>query len=292
MSSKGFYAIIKLMDTKLLTIQEFAKLCRSTPRTLRLYEQLGLLEPVKRDEWNKYRLYDQNQGRLFFRIKLLQNFHIPLGEIVKILKTETTQDFLSEKVISLYKEIEEKQREYRFLKKFKKFYFEDTDLNQTLKHEALGPYFIFGKLIEQEHYHRLTPDFEALSRLADSLGLKRTKFTITQYLEPEKYKPLNTKIEISVIVKATKPAPRKELPQGYFLKKFPKTSVYAYKYKGPYEFITLVYERLHELEITKKVPVIFQPLDITFDDFLNTKRSVYGLTTKICFPVKKMFRGS
>src|SRR3990167_7579345 len=81
----------------LLTIQQFAKLCRSTPRTLRLYEKLGLIVPIDRDRWNKYRLYDSSQGRKFFRIKLLQNFHVPLKEIGEIIKAKGTQQFLQNK---------------------------------------------------------------------------------------------------------------------------------------------------------------------------------------------------
>ncbi|MFI5265217.1 MAG: MerR family transcriptional regulator [Candidatus Levyibacteriota bacterium] len=274
------------MDTTLLTIQEFAKLCRSTPRTLRLYEQMDLLKPVDRGKWNNYRLYDPNQGRLFFRIKLLQNFHVSLEEISKVLKTEATQDFLTDKVATLYKEIEEKQKEYRFLRKFKKFFFEES-LSQLVKVETLGPYFLFGKVVAEEHYHLLTSDFEALSELADALHLGRTKLSITLYLEPEKYKPLSTQIEISVVVKKGKIPSGEHLPEGYFLKEMPKTKVYSYKYKGPYEFITLIYERLHELEITKNLPVDFQPFDITFDDFRNKKRSIYDLTTRICFPLRQ-----
>lgn len=274
------------MNSNMLTIQEFAKLCRSTPRTLRLYEQLGLIQPAERDKWNKYRLYDQKQGRLFFRIKLLQNFHVPLEEIAKLLNTETTKDFLSEKVTALYKEIEEKQKEYRFLKKFKKFYFEDS-LSQIVKTETVGPYFLFGKVVEKEHYHKLTPDFEALSKLADDLHLGRTKLSITLYLEPEKYKPLNTRIETSVVVKKQKLPKGLSMPDGYFLRKMPKTSVYSYKYKGPYEFITLIYERLHELNITGSLSVTFHPFDISYDDFRDKSVSLYDLTTKICFPMKE-----
>lgn len=285
MSSEGFYGIIKPMESKLLTIQEFAKLCRSTPRTLRLYEQLGLIYPTERGKWNKYRMYDPNLGRLFFRIKLLQNFHVPLEEISKVLRAETTEDFLSEKVTSLYKEIEEKQKEYRFLRKFKKFFFEES-LAEIVKEETIGPYFLFGKIIEEEHYHKITPDFEALSTLADELHLGRTNFSIALYLEPEKYKPINTKIEMSVVIKKGKMLEGTTLPDGYFLKKMPKTKVYSYKYKGPYEFITLVYERLHELEIVQHLPINFEPFDLYTDDYRNKKRSIYSLTTKICFPIK------
>lgn len=103
------------------------------------------------------------------------------------------------------------------------------------------------------------------------------------YHDPVNYKPLNTRIDISVILKE-KPEKDIPIPEGFFVKTFPKTTAYVYDYRGPHDFITLVYEKLHELHITKKLPVIYRPFDIQMEDFL-TPHSEYDLVTKICFPI-------
>lgn len=275
-----------MQKNNLLTINEFAKLCRSTPRTLRLYEQLGLLKPIERDKWNKYRLYDPGQGRLFFRIKLLQSFQVPLKEIKKLVEAEVTEKYLDERVGKLKREIEEKQKELNFVKGFQDFYFKKNELSQLVKTKTIGPFTIFGKLIEKEHYHQITQDLIDVSIISKRLGFERTNKSLVLYLEPENYKPLGTKIEISEIIKSNAKLKEKKIPDGYFVKKFPKVKAYVYTYKGPYEFITLVYEKLHELKITKTLPVSFQPFDIQLNDILGDTLP-YDLTTKICFPVKK-----
>lgn len=42
-------------------IGEFSKLCQVTVKTLRHYEEIGLMIPVEVDEWTGYRYYDISQ---------------------------------------------------------------------------------------------------------------------------------------------------------------------------------------------------------------------------------------
>ena len=44
-------------------IGEFSKLCQVTVKTLRHYEEIGLMIPVEVDEWTGYRYYDISQLR-------------------------------------------------------------------------------------------------------------------------------------------------------------------------------------------------------------------------------------
>ncbi len=46
---------------KLLTIGEFARASRLSPKALRLYDELGLLHPVRVDEYSGYRYYSPDQ---------------------------------------------------------------------------------------------------------------------------------------------------------------------------------------------------------------------------------------
>ena len=51
----------RLADVKLLTIGEFARASRLSPKALRLYDELGLLRPVRVDEYSGYRYYSPDQ---------------------------------------------------------------------------------------------------------------------------------------------------------------------------------------------------------------------------------------
>jgi len=46
---------------RLLTIGEFARASRLSPKALRLYDELGLLRPVRVDEYSGYRYYSPDQ---------------------------------------------------------------------------------------------------------------------------------------------------------------------------------------------------------------------------------------
>lgn len=56
-----------------MTIKEFAKLCGCNPQTLRYYDRVGLLKPVRVDRHSGYRFYDEEQAVTFVKIKNLQS---------------------------------------------------------------------------------------------------------------------------------------------------------------------------------------------------------------------------
>ena len=52
-----------------MTIKEFAKLCGCNPQTLRYYDRVGLLKPVRVDRYSGYRFYDEEQAVTFVKIE-------------------------------------------------------------------------------------------------------------------------------------------------------------------------------------------------------------------------------
>lgn len=71
-------------ETDYLTIGALAKLCEVTVRTLRYYEELDLIGPVKRST-GKYRLYNQHSLKRVNAVLALQGLNFSLEEIVTIL---------------------------------------------------------------------------------------------------------------------------------------------------------------------------------------------------------------
>ncbi len=73
----------------LITISEISKgLCIST-RTLRYYEQIGLIESVKKDDY-AYRTFDEATVNRLQQILVLRKLRIPLKQIGVILQSENT----------------------------------------------------------------------------------------------------------------------------------------------------------------------------------------------------------
>lgn len=67
-------------------IGEFSKLCQVTVKTLRHYEEIGLLIPVEVDEWTGYRYYDISQLRRMNRIVYLKQLGLSLEEIAELFE--------------------------------------------------------------------------------------------------------------------------------------------------------------------------------------------------------------
>ena len=82
----------------MLTIGEFSKICKVTTRTLRHYDDINLIKPIKINEENNYRLYDVSQIRTILLINRLKKYNFSLEEIKEVLINED-KDFIKTKII-------------------------------------------------------------------------------------------------------------------------------------------------------------------------------------------------
>ncbi|MBR5230637.1 MAG: MerR family transcriptional regulator, partial [Clostridia bacterium] len=69
----------------MMTIKEFATLCGCNTQTLRYYDKIDLLKPVKVDQWSGYRYYTKAQAIAFVKIKNLQAADFTIDEIKALL---------------------------------------------------------------------------------------------------------------------------------------------------------------------------------------------------------------
>jgi DNA-binding transcriptional MerR regulator len=70
----------------MLKIGDFSKLARVTIKALRYYDELGLLKPVKVDEFTGYRYYETSQLTQLHRIVAMKDMGLSLEEIARLLK--------------------------------------------------------------------------------------------------------------------------------------------------------------------------------------------------------------
>jgi DNA-binding transcriptional MerR regulator len=72
------------MSSELLTVRDAAERLGVTPRTLKYYEERGLVTPNRSE--GRYRLYDENDLERFGRILRLRSLGFSLHGIVEMLK--------------------------------------------------------------------------------------------------------------------------------------------------------------------------------------------------------------
>ena len=73
----------------LQTISQVSREFSISTRTLRYYEQIGLINPVKNDDY-AYRTYDEGTIIRLQQIIILRKLRIPLKDIAKIIKNESS----------------------------------------------------------------------------------------------------------------------------------------------------------------------------------------------------------
>lgn len=65
----------------MLPIGEFSKICNVTTKTLRYYDEIGLLKPAIVNEHNGYRYYDVAQLKTILFINKLKMYCFSLGRV-------------------------------------------------------------------------------------------------------------------------------------------------------------------------------------------------------------------
>ena len=91
----------------MIKIGEFSKIGRVSIKTLRHYDNIGLLKPVKIDDFTLYRYYDVEQLSTLNKILLLKNSGFSLKDIKKLLSDNLTNEELIKKLKEKEEEIEE-----------------------------------------------------------------------------------------------------------------------------------------------------------------------------------------
>lgn len=72
------------------SIGEFSKINKTTPKTLRHYDRIGLLKPAFIDEKTGYRFYAVKQLPVIYKIMTLKDLGFSLSEIRQIVDEEST----------------------------------------------------------------------------------------------------------------------------------------------------------------------------------------------------------
>ena len=78
---------------ELMTISEISKSFHISTRTLRYYEEIGLIQSVKKDDY-AYRTYDEATITRLQQILVLRKLRIPLKQIGLILQSENTAEII------------------------------------------------------------------------------------------------------------------------------------------------------------------------------------------------------
>lgn len=266
----------------LLNVSEFAKLCGTTPRTIRLYEKRGLIRPFKIDHGNSYRFYHQDQVRDVLKIKLLQQFELTLNEIKKILRKKMVYPILNDKVSFIKQEIEQKKNQLNFLESINSLLFDSEAFESHIKKSNFGPYTLFCMDIKVGNYDKLTDYVVILERKAQELGIIYLDTEITFYHDP-KYKPKNSHLEVALV--CTKiPTLQKSLEYPFSIKKYPKQKVLQFDFTGSYNYLALIYRKIDSYIAKNNIKIAKSITEMYLKHSLHTNNPNEYIT-RIIYPI-------
>ena len=163
----------------MIRIGDFSKLSRVSVKTLRYYDEMGLLKPVSVDAFTGYRLYEYSQLSVLHRILALKDLGFSLEEIGRLL-----DDGLSvEQMRGMLKlrQIEARQRLREEAERLERI---ESQLRQIEQEEVMSKYDVVIKSAEEIRVASLrgvvpTPPEQGpmWQQLEEYLGMKQVRPT-------------------------------------------------------------------------------------------------------------------
>ncbi|MGM0951034.1 MAG: MerR family transcriptional regulator [Bacillota bacterium] len=276
----------------MLSIGEFSKICKVSTKTLRYYDEIGLIHPKDINPENGYRYYSIRQLKEMLLINRLKSYHFSLEEIKTIL--ETDEDQAEEKLIF---NLQRKRQEVQA--KIHAYEYTLTQMNQDMLRAEKGKSMmswlddIEVELSETQPINilyirqTLSSDDYALgyekhfSRLYDRIAVDKLTLLgtpMTIYHSPE-YNPAGNDTEFAIPIEETVRGTR-VLRAGLCAKSV---------LNGPYAELTSVYAKLREWVEDEDYELAQSPYEVYVTDHQQAGVPE-NIVTEVYFPIKKKER--
>jgi DNA-binding transcriptional MerR regulator len=128
----------------MIRIGDFSKLSRVSVKTLRYYDEMGLLKPVSVDAFTGYRLYEYNQLSVLHRILALKDLGFSLEEIGRFL-----DDGLSVEQMRGMLKLRQTEARQRLREEGERLERIESQLRQIEQEEAMSKYDVVIKSADE-----------------------------------------------------------------------------------------------------------------------------------------------
>lgn len=270
----------------LLSIGEFSKICEVSTKTLRYYDEIGLINPDKINPENGYRYYSIRQLRKMLFINRLKSYNFSLEEIKVILELEEekSEDELCSVFNGKKKEMQEKLNALEYTIKQM-----SNDILNLEKGIPIMSYLddIEVQLVETKPMNILyirqmidyVPGYEKyFSRLYERIATEKLTLcgkpmTIYHSLE---YNPSGNDTEFAIPIEENVKGTR-DLSGGLCAKSI---------LKGSYSELTSVYAKLKEWVENEGYELVKSPYEV-YITYYNEATTPKDIITEVYFPVRK-----
>lgn len=146
----------------MMTIKAFARLCACNTQTLRYYDRIDLLKPIRVDPWSGYRYYASAQAVDFVKIKNLQAADFSIDEIKALLTCSDQQIYEA-----FARKIEEQNQKLERIREIQQSYLkEKTSMEKII--QSMSD-FILGQMNDVAALKEFAMKPEDVPRLVEQL---------------------------------------------------------------------------------------------------------------------------
>lgn len=155
------YKCQKKEDITLYKIGLFSQMNKVTIKTLRYYDEIGLLKPAHIEEFTGYRYYSSEQLPILHEILALRQMGFSLTEIEKVQKGLSVESILRKKKVELLKKISEEIMKLSQVEHYLNN--RNTDLKYNVILKSLPEVIVASMRI-------IMPDYNSLCDIMPSMG--------------------------------------------------------------------------------------------------------------------------
>lgn len=220
-------------------IGEFSKMCKTTVKTLRYYDEIGILKPEKIDKFTGYRFYSTNQLVELHKIQSYRQIGLSIDEIKQIFYGDDHERFLEKRRSDIILEINQKQIQLSRIEFMLKGREDNSFMNYVAAIKEIPEYIVYSKKLtvpNYESYMDVIPPIgkEVLDKYPD-IKCAVPEYCIVIYLDGE-YREKDFNIEFCEAVDSLKP----DFNDIKF-KKMESVTAVSVIHKGPYTDLPKAY---------------------------------------------------
>ncbi|MCA0458848.1 MAG: MerR family transcriptional regulator [Chloroflexi bacterium] len=272
----------------MIKIGDFARLGQVSVVTLRHYDEIGLIKPVKVDRTSGYRYYEVYQLARLNRILALKDLGFSLEQIEQMLNADLTIDQLREMLKTKHAEVErqlvaEQERLRRIATRLRQIELEDTMPNYEVTLKTVAPMLIASNRVtiptNDQVPQYLDKAYHAVYSHIQANGIKDTGVCFALWHQPAAILA-NEVAEAAVPVE--KLFPGSENVQVYEL---PQTQVASVMHEGSYDSFTNTHAVLLSWIEANGYAVVGPYREIYLK---NQEQNPNDATAEVQYPVEKL----
>lgn len=267
------------------TIGNFSKINLVTTKTLRVYDEIGLLKPEHVDKFTGYRYYSNSQLPRMHRILALKSMGFSLNEIKTVIDDEKTiRMILESKLRKIMNDIQNNQIRLMNIKGYLEGLEGDNLMKQDIIIKELPECIVYSKrmiVADYDSYFKEIPAIgEEIKAANPKLKCAVPEYCIIMYHDKE-YKEKNIDIEYCEAV--TEFGNETDTIKFKKLEAVPKAACLLHR--GPYETLSVSYGKLY-LWMEKNGYKKIMPDRESYIDGIWNKENPEEWLTEIQIPVQ------